>query len=442
VASIFARQHTGDRAFTTLVESQRGPLERYVRGLGASHEDAEEIASAALLRAYLNAPPTLDDPDGQRAWLRTVAKNLWIDRTRRLRLKLVTEEASVAEQAQRAPAADAERVVELAYEARSVLAAMALLAPSQRAMLYLREVRGLSYAEIAEELGTTLPAVESTLHRARHSLARTLKGKNRGVRVRGLALAPLFLVHRWSGRAAAAVHAVPQAVAVKVAIPAVVALTAGGLVVTHHVPTLPLIGASHQTAATTHRTHHGAARHGHTAGRHLALARHGVTAGAAGHGAHGWSGRTAASSSSTHAASLAATAASSHGHSGTTPRGMATRAHGPGHGQSVGHTIGTRAHGKPVHAKPVKTRPVRTRPPTAKAHATTPPAGSKAHTPSGTGQPVKPTRTPPPTAHGQGSGSSSSTPPNGNQNGHAASPTPATAGGGNADPSGQAKKTS
>jgi RNA polymerase sigma-70 factor (ECF subfamily) len=444
LASLFARKHTGDRAFTALVESQRGPLERYVRGLGASHEDAEEIASAALLRAYLNAPPTLQDVDGQRAWLRTVAKNLWIDRTRRLRFKLVTEEASVAEQASQAPAADAGRLVEMADEARSVLAAMALLAPSQRAMLYLREVRGLSYAEIADELGTTLPAVESTLHRARHSLARTLKGKSRSRGVRAMAMAPLFLVHRWGGRASAAVHAVPQAVAVKIAIPAVVALTAGGLVVTHHVPTLPLSGASHHRAAKAH-----------TAGRrgHHGLAA-GKRAGRAHHATHG----TAVSSSARHrvhggARVAAATPPSASSTADTQPvHGpvKATRTHGPGHGQALGHTAAT-SHGH-AHTPPVKTKPVKTRPATGKTTHAARPAGSKAHTPSGNGQTVKSPKSPPPTSQGPAnrttpSGSSGpKTTPSGNAtaNGQAApaASTPSSATGTGNAAAGQGKKSS
>ena len=452
MASLFARKHTGDRAFTALVESQRGPLERYVRGLGASHEDAEEVASAALLRAYLNAPPTLEDADGQRAWLRTVARNLWIDRTRRLRLKLVTEEASIAEQASHAPAADAGRLVETADEARSVLAAMALLAPSQRAMLYLREVRGLSYAEIADELETTLPAVESTLHRARHNLARTLKGKSRSRSVHGLAMAPLFLVHRWSGRASAAVHAVPQAVAVKIAIPAVVALTAGGLVVTHHVPTLPLGGASHHRAAKTHAASGRLGHHGLAAGKRAGRSRH---------VAHG----TAVSSAARHrvhssagAGAAAATRASAAPAADTQPihgPANATRAHGPGNGQALGHAAA--AGHRHAHTPPLKSKPLRTRPATGKAVHAAPPAGSKAHTPSGNGPAAKSPKSPPPTAQGPATkttppGSSApKTAPTGNAtaNGRAAPPaTPAAAstpssatGNGSASPSGQAKKT-
>ena len=59
----------GDAVFDRLVRAHRGPLERYVRGLGASREDAEEIAATALLRAY-QSPPAAHRESEWRAWLR------------------------------------------------------------------------------------------------------------------------------------------------------------------------------------------------------------------------------------------------------------------------------------------------------------------------------------------------------------------------------------
>ena len=67
-----------DAAFDRLVRAHRAPLERYVRGLGASREDAEEIAATALLRAYQSPPAARRDSEW-RAWLSTVARNVWID---------------------------------------------------------------------------------------------------------------------------------------------------------------------------------------------------------------------------------------------------------------------------------------------------------------------------------------------------------------------------
>ena len=78
----------GDAAFDQLVRTHRASLERYVRGLGASREDAEEVVATALLRAYQN-PPDAHLEREWRAWLSTVARNLWIDERRRRQVRLV-----------------------------------------------------------------------------------------------------------------------------------------------------------------------------------------------------------------------------------------------------------------------------------------------------------------------------------------------------------------
>ena len=56
----------------------------------------------------------------------------------------------------------------------AVSAAVARLSPEQRVALVLREVEGLSYDQIAEVLGVSMPAVKSRIYHARVELARDL----------------------------------------------------------------------------------------------------------------------------------------------------------------------------------------------------------------------------------------------------------------------------
>ena len=162
-----------DATFDRLVRTYRSPLERYARSLGASPEDAEEIAATALLRAYQH-PPAARHEQEWRAWLSTVTQNLWIDARRRRQLRLVAGDGVL--EAVPSAGGSADQVAATAEEARQICAAIALLPPTQRAAIYLREVRGHSYEEIADELGITLKAVTATLHRARDGVRRRRGG--------------------------------------------------------------------------------------------------------------------------------------------------------------------------------------------------------------------------------------------------------------------------
>jgi RNA polymerase sigma-70 factor (ECF subfamily) len=112
--------------------------------------------------------PTRGSVEG---WFRRIVVNLCLDRRRALRVVAPLEAAEHV-------ASDAPDPLEaaIANEQRQRLdAAMARLAPRQRAALAMFHGDGLSMAEIAETLETTPKAVEGLLGRARIEL-RTLIG--------------------------------------------------------------------------------------------------------------------------------------------------------------------------------------------------------------------------------------------------------------------------
>lgn len=72
--------------------------------------------------------------------------------------------------------------VQHAEEQARVLAALDLLEPDQKAILVLRDLRGLDYEQIAQALDLALGTVKSRISRAREALYRILEAGERGSR--------------------------------------------------------------------------------------------------------------------------------------------------------------------------------------------------------------------------------------------------------------------
>jgi RNA polymerase sigma factor (sigma-70 family) len=151
----------------SLFERYREPVYRYCLSRLRSREEAEDALQTTFLRAYAALVRGVR-PDCEAAWLYTIAHNVCLSRcaasARRRRvesardIKLLSETVAAPERVDVVPFRDA----------------LASLAPRVRRALLLREWRGLSYQEIATELGTTVGAVESLIFRARRQLAEML----------------------------------------------------------------------------------------------------------------------------------------------------------------------------------------------------------------------------------------------------------------------------
>jgi RNA polymerase sigma-70 factor (ECF subfamily) len=161
-------------------------LRRYAtRRLGDAHE-AEEVVQEALLRACQHSGGFATEDDLM-AWSTVVTGRLVIDR-----LRLRTRSVSVAEVPEHARLGrDTADVVVARAEARAALDALEAMPSRQAAVLWSREVEGLSYDEIADRFALTEPTVRSLLHRARRTLRREYAARGGTLPVAGLAvLAP------------------------------------------------------------------------------------------------------------------------------------------------------------------------------------------------------------------------------------------------------------
>jgi RNA polymerase sigma factor (sigma-70 family) len=157
-----------------LYERHSALVYRYCLRMLGSREDAEDAAQTTFFQA-LRALRRGVVPNFEQAWLLKIASNECKSRHRagfRRRERELTRDPQSLEELAEAPNRGDGRLI-------GVQQALSRLPETQRRALLLREWQGRSYAEIAHELGTTRPAVEALLFRARRGLARELGEETR-----------------------------------------------------------------------------------------------------------------------------------------------------------------------------------------------------------------------------------------------------------------------
>jgi RNA polymerase sigma-70 factor (ECF subfamily) len=180
-ALLIQRFNSGDEsAFDEIVIRYRDRIFSIAIGLLRNRADAEEITQDALVRAYRGLARFRGD-SSLATWMHRITVNLarnryWYFFRRRRQNSLPLEHAfggddggSLAD----VIAADDPDPSQLAIRgefAEHIGAAMDRLDAPQREILTLRNLRGLSYEEIADELGINVGTVKSRIARARDTL--------------------------------------------------------------------------------------------------------------------------------------------------------------------------------------------------------------------------------------------------------------------------------
>jgi RNA polymerase sigma factor (sigma-70 family) len=167
VTPLLAQRPKADRAFERLYRRHVHDVYRYSLAVLHNQADAEDVTQITFFSAY-KAFCRGERPDKPHNWLIKIAHNACRQRFRESsrRPQEVQFEETVP-----APAADED--VPTADEIRR---ALGFLSFNQRAALVMRELEGRSYAEIAQVLELTIPAVETLLFRARRALREQLEG--------------------------------------------------------------------------------------------------------------------------------------------------------------------------------------------------------------------------------------------------------------------------
>ncbi len=145
-------------------------LQRYITRKLGNPADAAEVAQETFLRLYrLEHPEQLDNA---RAFMFQVASNLAIDQLRRrsLHFRFLKSESRAVEDPEFVHATAATASPEQILSAREKLArifqAVDALPDKCRQAFLLHRISGLSYSEIAQELGVTVSSVEKYIQQA------------------------------------------------------------------------------------------------------------------------------------------------------------------------------------------------------------------------------------------------------------------------------------
>lgn len=152
-------------------------LSRYVR----DHAEVEDVAQEAFIKAY-RALPSFRGESAFYTWLYRIgintAKNYLVAKGRRA----PTSTDFDSDQAESFDDADQlrdintpERLLQTKQLGQTVNAAMEALPEELRNAIVLREIEGLSYEEIAEEMDCPIGTVRSRIFRAREAVAEKLR---------------------------------------------------------------------------------------------------------------------------------------------------------------------------------------------------------------------------------------------------------------------------
>ncbi|HET9803750.1 MAG TPA: sigma-70 family RNA polymerase sigma factor [Candidatus Acidoferrum sp.] len=161
--------------FERLANENKDAVYRQMLRACGNREDAEDVLIEALLKAYRNLG-NLRDSGAFRAWLAQIARRVcWQLKKREALLPLLQlstlEEEGLGIASKESPP---EAIAATREMKRILFDAVASLPDEYREVYELRDVQERSGEEVAAQLGISLPAMKSRLHRARELMRERL----------------------------------------------------------------------------------------------------------------------------------------------------------------------------------------------------------------------------------------------------------------------------
>jgi len=169
-ADLVRRAQAADlAAFEELVRRHERPLFSYLYRMCGNPDEAEEMAQAALVRAWQGIKG-FQGRSSFKTWLFRIGTNLAINRVQRRKPTCELQDTLPAPKTE-----EPDEVFRRQRREELVHQALARLPADQRSALVLCTYQDLSYREIARSMHKTVRAVDSLLFRAKQNLRKLLE---------------------------------------------------------------------------------------------------------------------------------------------------------------------------------------------------------------------------------------------------------------------------
>jgi RNA polymerase sigma-70 factor (ECF subfamily) len=163
------------RAFQELVRRYQGKVTTNCRYLSGSPDDAEDLAQEVFTKVYFGLAG-FEGRSSFQTWVHRIKSNHCINFVKKKRLQTVGLDTPGVEGASGVPPR-AERELEKEAMRARVGAVLLQMSETLRIPLVLRDMDGMSYEEVAQELGIGLSAAKMRIKRGREEFRRLFDGE-------------------------------------------------------------------------------------------------------------------------------------------------------------------------------------------------------------------------------------------------------------------------
>ena len=159
--------------FAIIVDRYKNKVFGLLRGMGASHPDAQDLAQDTFIRVYRNLA-TRREGSSFSAWIYTIAVNRMRDFMRQQKPVMVADTLELVEAAEEGTP---EKTVLQQEMKREIVQQLDRLPEAYRLVLLLKYTNELSYEEIARITGMNQLQVRNALYRGKKALRKQMDRK-------------------------------------------------------------------------------------------------------------------------------------------------------------------------------------------------------------------------------------------------------------------------